>query len=142
MKLVKAWKNNLRGWEILWKLNPYLFIAYTVDALLGALLPYTTIWISAQIISELAGSRNTQILFKWVMVEIIAGLLLGILKYAATRWNQYESKITYNTALLSEPFINKFYTMDFADIDNSMYMIYMPESSKTQISVNGDCSFV
>ncbi len=82
MKLVKAWKNNLRGWEILWKLNPYLFIAYTVDALLGALLPYTTIWISAQIIGELAGGRNTQILFKWVMAEIIVSLILGILKYA------------------------------------------------------------
>ena len=117
MKLVKAWKNNLRGWDILWKLNPYLFIAYTVDALLGALLPYTTVWISAQIIGELAGGRNTQILFKWVMAEIIVSLILGILKYATTRWNQYESKITYNTALLSEPFINKFYTMDFADID-------------------------
>ena len=80
-RYVDAWRNNLRSWKILWNLRSLFFVSTVIDEFLGALLPYTTIWISARIIGELAGERKPEALTKWVILEISLALVLGLLKY-------------------------------------------------------------
>ena len=116
-RYVDAWRNNLRSWKILWNLRSLFFVSTVIDEFLGALLPYTTIWISARIIGELAGERKPEALTKWVILEISLALVLGLLKYLTSRWAQYENGIVTETAFNNKPLTDKFYTMDFADID-------------------------
>lgn len=95
---------------------PGRLISIVIASALKALTPYTTIWLSAQLINELAGMRRPQMLTKWVLltIGITAGMML--LSAAAERWKGF-------TAQLHDPckdriFALKFFGMDYADLDD------------------------
>lgn len=74
----EALKLHLWAAKVWWEIEPKLILTTVFHALVQALTPYVTIWLSAQIINELAGRRNPTILWRWVIitVAVTAGLNL------------------------------------------------------------------
>lgn len=111
----KSWKRNLRAWKICWKLCPGAFLSDFCNATVKALSPYVTIWLTAQLINELAGNRNSEEIFKWVLLELGCGAVLALLGGILTRWSNYESD--YANRLNDRIYMEKILSLDYADID-------------------------
>ena len=67
-----AWERNLRAWKIWWKICPKFFVSSIFHSVFKALSPYVTIWLSAQIINELAGNKSPERLFQLVLIQLIS----------------------------------------------------------------------
>ncbi len=102
------------------KLTPGTFPAAICSAVFMALTPYATIYLSARIIDELAGERRPEMLLRWVLLTIGVTAGLGLLNYLLQRWDEYQvGKFNMRwKKLLTE----KFFTLDFADIDKQQTM--------------------
>ena len=62
MKTKTNWRDvidvHLWAAKIWWRIDPKLFISTALLEIVNVLTPYVTVWLSAQIINELAGGRN------------------------------------------------------------------------------------
>ena len=106
----------MRAYRLLWKVYPKVFITSAVCSVVGSVIPYVEIWLSAQFISELAGGRSVKrltglvltILFYALLSSVINTLILGRLRnyYHANRW-KLQHKI----------YSDKMLDMDFCDVD-------------------------
>ena len=54
----EAFRRTWRGWKIWHRLCPGLALSGVLLSAFRAATPYVTIWLSAQIVTELAGARN------------------------------------------------------------------------------------
>lgn len=81
-----------------------------------AISPYITIWLSAQIINELAALRRGDRLTEWVIWTLLVTAVLGILKEVLNRWNQ--ALFTLEDPMKERMYMDKFLTMDYAHIDS------------------------
>ena len=66
---------------------PGLFLSTTLLGIVTAISPYTTIWLSAQLINELASTRIPAVLAKWAMLVIAVTAGMNLLKAALERWH-------------------------------------------------------
>lgn len=119
----EAWKRNLRGWKIYWKLCPGRFVSDSLRCVFQAVSPYVTIWISARLINELAGNRDPRQLAKWVVIQLAAGAVLALVSGVLNRWYNYERA---NAARLDDRVcVEKMLSLDYADIDRQyVYDLY------------------
>lgn len=118
-----AWNLNGRAWKTLWKMNPNFFRATFLRSVLTAITPYTTIYFSAQIINELAGNRNPQILLKWVLVTLSVTAVIACVSGVVNRWSNVESSSLFSQK--QKVYIDKMMHLDYADIDRqSTYDLY------------------
>ena len=123
LTFTESMKSNLRAYKIWWKLVPGQFYADTCNAITKAVAPFVTIWISAQLINELAGNRNSEILFRWVLIQLITSAIFALLNDAFTRWSTYEQYKSY--AANGQIYMDKMLKLDFADIDRQyVYDLY------------------
>lgn len=115
-KTLVVYKNLLRTWKLLGKEKPSFFVVGGLSAIVGELGPYLTIWISAQIINELAGGRNIDQLLKYVCMQLTIMAVLALLSGGLTRWCNYlDSCIRYINRKI---FLEKYFSLDYEDIDN------------------------
>ena len=91
---------------------PCLVMKSVVDAI----SPYITIWLSAQIINELATLRRGDKLTEWVAWTLLVTAGLGILKAVLTRWNK--ALYTLEDPMKERMYMDKFLSMDYAHIDS------------------------
>ncbi len=108
---------NLRMYKLLWKVYPMVFVTTALCTVAGAITPYVDIWLSAQLINELAGGRDVQrllglvlaILFFTLLAGILNTLILGRIRNCvhANRWRLQQN--IYSDKLLD---------MDFCDVDD------------------------
>lgn len=68
-----------RALSIISQLSPNMLKINLIKAIIDALTPYLAICLSALIIDELAGSRNINVLVRWVFVVISGTLFFNIL---------------------------------------------------------------
>ena len=123
LTFTESMKSNLRAYKIWWKLVPGQFYADTCNAITKAIAPFVTIWISAQLINELAGNRNPETLFRWVLIQLITSAIFALLNGAFTRWSTYEQYKSY--AANGQIYMDKMLKLDFADIDRQyVYDLY------------------
>ena len=61
---------------------PGCFLSFILYAIVKAISPYATIWLSAQLINELASLRRPETLVKWVILIITVTAAMGVLKAA------------------------------------------------------------
>ena len=128
LTFTESMKSNLRAYKIWWKLVPGQFYADTCNAITKAVAPFVTIWISAQLINELAGNRNPEILFRWVLIQLITSAIFALLNGAFSRWSTYEQYKSYSAN--SQIYMDKMLNLDFADIDRQyVYDLYSQASS-------------
>ena len=106
---------HLRAVKDVNRLVPGVFTSTVFYSIVSALSPYATIWLSAQLINELASTRRTDMLMRWVLLIIAVTALLGLVKSALERWHAARTGAYYRQ--YDQLFSEKFLTMDFADAD-------------------------
>lgn len=97
----EIWENNLWAVKLWWSIDPKLFFSTAFPAIVEAVTPYITVWLSAQIINELSGARDPQTLWKWVILTVSVTAGLRLLKETLYHWkgtvhsleNFYEEKL-------------------------------------------------
>ncbi len=99
-----------------WKIEPKLFITTILHALVKSLTPYVTIWLSAQLINELAGSRNPDTLWKWVILTVSITAGLNLLTAALHHWREAVHGTEWNLENRMEAV--KMMNMDFAAVES------------------------
>lgn len=107
---------NFRAVKEIQRLFPRLYPYMIFHRILDATRPYISIYISAQLINELAGQRRADVLWFWVSLAIsftaltaLLSILLGYIKNKHTaRFSSRINQKLYGAKLLS---------MDFADVD-------------------------
>lgn len=108
---------SLRAYRLLWRVFPMVFVISAICSVVGAVIPYVNIWLSARLISELAGGRSVQRLTGLVLLILFYGLLSGVINvlilgrirayYTANQWR-----------LLKKIYSDKMMDMDFCDVDD------------------------
>ena len=116
VSLKETFRLSGKAYRLLWKVHPKVFITSAVCSVVKAVIPYVEIWLSAQLINELAGERSIKrltglvltILFYALLSETVNTLILGRLRdyYHANRW-KLQQKI----------YSDKMLDMDFCDVD-------------------------
>ena len=115
LSLMEGWRRNLRAWRLLWGFCPGLFVSGALNSAVKAFTPYVTIWLSARLIDELAGGRDPEKLFRWVICQLSTAAVLALFGGILTRWYDYE----WDRASKMDDYIymDKMMRLDYADID-------------------------
>lgn len=111
-----AFKNNLRAWKILFKPCKGIFVSIFLSAFTAAASPLVTIWFSAQLLNELAGSRNPAALRNWVLLTLGATAGIMLLNAILQHWREAEES-TFSVKMQSV-FGKKRLDMDFPNADS------------------------
>ena len=120
---------EIRAIRMLHGVTPQFFPIVTLNAIVKAVLPYATVFLSARILTELATMRRPNILWKWVIVTIfVTGLLSVLRSFFMEREETLLNDIYGRKELL---FSEKAMSMDFADADKQEV-----RSLRAQISQN------
>lgn len=127
----KSWKMNLRAWKIWWKLCPGVFYSTLAAFIVTAITPYVTIFLSAQIINELAGSRRPEELTRWVILTLLCAAACSLLQGLLSRWANYAKDSA--SQMDSQIYMKKMLSMDYADIDRqTVFDLYSQILQNTQ----------
>ena len=127
----QSWKLNLRAWKIWWKLCPGVFFSTLASSVVKAITPYVTIFLSAQIINELAGSRRTEELTKWVVLTLFCAAGCTLLQGVFSRWANYEK--TSACHMDGQIYMKKMLSLDYADVDRqAVFALYSQINQNTQ----------
>lgn len=110
-----AWKMNIRAWKIWWKLCPRFFFSAGISSMVKALTPYVTIFLSAQIINELSGNRDVDVLAKWVILTLTCTSLCALLNSILKHWLNYEKSSAQS--IDRQVYMKKMLDLDYEDIE-------------------------
>ena len=125
----------LREWNIFWKLSPNFFIATFACAALTALSPYATVWLSAQLVGELAGNRDLHRLTTLVLWILGTTAVLTFLRSASFHWKEAETDDLWRRH--NKTYMDKQMSLDYVDEDSQrVYDMY------SQIMQNANLSGV
>ena len=118
MKSVNMLKSSFalhgKAARIWYRKYPKLFWSILLCALAKSVVPYINIWLSAQIINELAGARQPQRLWMLVSITIITDVVLSLLIKALERARAVEDS-WYLQKYREEKYLNeKMMSMDFS----------------------------
>ncbi|MCI8602518.1 MAG: ABC transporter ATP-binding protein [Oscillospiraceae bacterium] len=112
----EAWALNWRGFKDIYKLIPGAVLSNCCWVILEALTPYAGIWLSAQIIGELAGARNPERLTQLVIITLSVTIFLTLLTAAAGHWKNAHSATSWHSIL--SLYGDKMMSMDFSAADD------------------------
>jgi len=112
-----AFKITMRGYKIWWRRHPLMIISMALHATVAALTPYVGIYISAQLINEIAGNRDPYRLRFLVLAALISAAVLALLNAVLLRWKNYQSGERWFSP--EKIYIEKLLEMDFQNIDSS-----------------------
>ena len=115
VKTSQAVAATIRGAKELHKVSPRMFVVITLAAVVSALIPYATVFFSAQILKELTLLRRADVLWKWVVGGVASTGLLAICKaLLSQRFDTLYDDVWGRKELL---FCKKMFSLDFADMD-------------------------
>ncbi len=120
MKKPTNWRKvmdvHLWATKVWWKIDPQLFLSTALHAIVDAITPYITVWFSAQIINELAGSRDADALWKWVILTVCITAGMRLLKEALYHWKQavHSMEMSHEDKMMAD----KMMDMDFAAVES------------------------
>ena len=106
---------HLRAAKDVNRVAPGFLFAAIIYSAVAALSSYATIWLSAQLINELASTRRPDVLGKWVVLIIAVTAAVGLIKAALERWKSVKDDLFYRQYHIL--YADKFLSMDFADSD-------------------------
>ena len=78
---------NYKGFKIINKYCPGMFLSDFLHAAVSSVVPYVGIYLSALIINELSGNRNQEKLTSLIIITLITTLVLAILQGILSRWS-------------------------------------------------------
>jgi len=116
MKAKEVWSVTLRGFRLLYRMQPKAILTSVILAIWSALTPYVGISFSAQIIDELAGGRNPERLWSLVLLTLGSAAIISLIGALLSRWNNAESEKMW--ASYHHLFVAKNLDMDFVRVDD------------------------
>lgn len=108
--------DEIRGLKLIAEYVPGLVPSTVLNSLVKALSPYATIWLSAQLLEELAGQCRASVLWKWVIATLAVTAALGVVNALLKRWNDIAGDLYYPQK--KRIITDKFFSMDYADVDD------------------------
>ncbi len=130
MPLAQAFRLTLRAVKLYWEMEPWYAVVTLLEMAVTTLSPYVTIWLSAQLINELAGGRDPRRLTTLALLTLLLGAGLTLIGGLLSRWRAYEWRALDRKE--GTIFPNKMMDMDYADVDRqAVYELY------NQIEQNG-----
>ena len=116
MKFKKRIAITRRGYRMLGKYCPGLIRGKVIIAVLEALAPLATVWFSARIINEIAGSRDMGTLILLVLLAVGLNFAFSMIRNAMNRVvSEKESKM-WN--FFTKIFTDKQLSMNYADLED------------------------
>ena len=111
----EAWRIFKRSFLLVHRYAPHLYFPLTVCALVTAVTPYVTVFLSARVIDELAGARRPEVLWRWVVAAVAVTGAIALLKAALGAWRttQTNSLSISRTRIYSD----KLMDLDYADLE-------------------------
>ena len=106
---------HFRASKALHGVSRRFFPAATLYTVVGAILPYVTVFFSAQILKELALLRRPDVLRNWVIAGVLCTGLCAVAK--AVLFQRTETMLDDLYGRKETLFCRKFFSMDYADVD-------------------------
>ncbi len=88
----EAFKMSVRAFKIYYKYFPKAVISSSLYQIITAISPYIGIYISAQLINELAGDRNSETIWRWVIISLISTAIIATVTAISLRWKNAENE--------------------------------------------------
>ena len=115
ISLRKALSMNLRAFQLLFKRCPHIFFSIVLQSIFQYGTPYINIYLSAQIINELAGRRNASVLWKLILITLACNVGFGLLNALLSHWGNYKQSSYW--WLKEKLFADKLLDMDFCILE-------------------------
>lgn len=115
VKMRHAAASHLRGVKELHKVSPRFFPVLTLWCIVSAVMPYVTVFFSAQILKELATLRRAAILWKWVAASVLCVGIVSVLKAVLQR--RYDTLLNDLWGRKEILFIHKMFSLDYSELD-------------------------
>ena len=106
---------HFRAAKALHGVSRRFFPAATLYTVVGAILPYVTVFFSAQILKELALLRRPDVLRNWVIAGVLCAGLCAVAK--AVLFQRTETLLDDLYGRKGVLFCRKFFSMDYVDVD-------------------------
>jgi len=106
-----------RGYKLLKKRCPGVFVSSLVCAVSAAATPYAGIYLSARIINELAGERRPEVLYKLIIITIAVTSVLALVNAVLSRWKNCRQDTVW--CRKRKLYADKMLDMDFAAMDET-----------------------
>ncbi|MCF0136338.1 MAG: ABC transporter ATP-binding protein [Lachnospiraceae bacterium] len=106
---------HLRGIRELHKVSAGFFPILTLYCVFNAVIPYVTVFFSAQILKELATGRQAEVLWKWVIISVLGIGAAAIGK--AFLYRRYQTLLSDLYGRKEILFIRKMFSLDFSELD-------------------------
>ena len=106
-----------RAFRTLYNLHPFVMVSGLARTIWGALTPYVGIYLSAQLIGELAGNRDPERLRALVLWTLISAAAIALVGSVLGRWNDAQSRKIWMAH--EHMLVDKQLAMDFVRVDNS-----------------------
>ena len=107
---------HLRAAKDVSRITSGFFLSSVLSSIVKAISPYATIWLSAQLINELASARQVEVLAKWALLIVAVTAALGLFSSCLERWHSARETMFYKQ--YHSLYTEKFLTMDYADADD------------------------
>jgi len=117
-----------RGIGILRKYCPGLAGGKAVSAVLAAIQPLLSVWISAKLINELAGARRMKQILFYVAAVVLFNFLLLLVKSLVDRVTEEKEAQMWN--FFGMVFADKAMAMDYADLEDTKILQQKQEASE------------
>ena len=117
-----------RGIVILRKYCPGLAGGKAVSAVLAAVQPLLSVWISAKLINELAGKQRGTLIVAYVASVVLCNFLLLLIKSMVDRITEEKEAQMWN--FFGMVFADKAMTMDYADLEDTKILQQKQEVSE------------
>lgn len=131
--LKETFKLNYKGFKIINKYCPGMFLSDFLHAAVSSVVPYVGIYLSALIINELAGSCDPQKLANLVIITLITTAALSVLQGILSRWRNYKRANHWHR--FKKIYSDKMLSMDYEDLDSQKM-----QDLKSQIMQNDQWS--
>lgn len=111
----ETWQLTKRACKQWNQYAPNYVLSILLSAGVSALAPYVGIYFSAQILNELSGARNPEVLRNWILLTLGATAVITLLTAMLKRWkNVCGSALWYRNSRITT---DKMLAMDFAASD-------------------------
>ena len=107
---------TLRGLGVWWQENPKILLSILWSGMIDASTPYLSIWLLAQLINEISGNRDSQILSVYVLLLIGFSAGASLVSAVLTRWKNVQLSGLWHVQ--NKIVMKKLLEMNFADIDD------------------------
>ena len=112
-----AMRINRRALALMYKHFPGAVISTFVSAVWSAITPFVGIYLSALIISELAGNRDKNRLITLILISLISAAAISLVSALINKWKNVKN--SYSWFRMWNVFSQKMLDLDFVVVDDS-----------------------